>query len=110
MKKILSLVLSLALFSTLLCIPHVGVFVDDLTPETSAPLDENAVVTETKDRSSWQLTEAELNASTEELVAKGIEVSYEEVLRTVEKMVAGKKPGLLEKNLKALDLGYNYNN
>ena len=44
------------------------------------------------------------------LVRKSEVVSYDEVLRTVEKMVAGKKPGLLEKNLKALDLGYNYNN
>ncbi len=40
------------------------------------------------------------------LVRKSGVVSYQTVIDTVTEMVAGKKPGLLEKNLKALDLGH----
>lgn len=42
------------------------------------------------------------------VVKKSGIVRYEDVLSTVESMVSGKKPGLLENNLKALELGYTY--
>lgn len=42
------------------------------------------------------------------LVKKSGVVSYEDVVATMNEMVAGKKPGLLEKNLKAIALGYEY--
>lgn len=68
MKKVLSLVIVLALFCTLLCTPQAAAIVADPAPDTSTPSDEYAVVIKAKDRSSWQLTTEELNAPTEELV------------------------------------------
>jgi len=68
MKKVLSLIIVLTLFCTLLCTPQAAAIVADPAPDTSTPSDEYAVVIKAKDRSSWQLTTEELNAPTEELV------------------------------------------
>ena len=74
MKKVLSFVFALALFATLLFTPQSAVAADTTGLGTSS--ENNKLSSALPDRSSWQLTSAELNAPTEELVNRILDSPY----------------------------------
>ena len=76
MKKVLSLVIILALLCTLLCTPQAAAIEKDATTIHETSFESNELTTVLPDRSSWQLSEAELNAPTEELVRSILESPY----------------------------------
>lgn len=72
MKKALSLVIILAL----LCTPQAAAIATDPALATSTLSEREVVVPNARNRSDWQLTSAELNAPTEELVKSILESPY----------------------------------
>ena len=76
MKKALSLILALVLFSTLLCSPQAVAVAADATTSLGTSSESSELTTVLPDRSSWQLSEAELNASTEVLVKAILKSPY----------------------------------
>lgn len=75
MKKVLSLILVLAFLFALLCTPQAAAVAADTTGLGTSS-GNNELSSALPDRSSWQLTSAELNAPTEELVRSILESPY----------------------------------
>lgn len=75
MKKVLSLTLVLAFLFALLCTPQAAAVAADTTGLGTSS-GNNELSSALPDRSSWQLTSAELNAPTEELVRSILESPY----------------------------------
>lgn len=75
MKKVLSLILVLAFFFALLCTPQAAADAADTTGLGTSS-GNNELSSALPDRSSWQLTSAELNSPTEELVRSILESPY----------------------------------